>query len=73
MLNDIEYYRYTDMFFYKLRDFDTFINLIKLGKIIVTFKIDVFKKGSRCGKIHDHGTGFCISRNDLSLLYEQIF
>ena len=69
----VEYYRYTDLQFYKLKSFSKFIDLVKKGKIIVTFKIDIFKNGNRTGQIHDHGTGFNINSDDLSLLYDRVF
>lgn len=72
-INGIEYYKYSKLSFYKLKSFDTFINLIKAGIITITFKIDVFKSGKRIGQVHDHGTGFSINKNNLSMLYDLVF
>lgn len=68
----INYYKYKYIHFFMLKDFDTFINLIESGKIIITFKIGVFKSGARIGQIHDHGTDFSISIDNISALYKKI-
>ena len=57
---------------YKLKDFETFINLIEKGIIRISLKIGVFRTGKRVGKIHDHGTSFCIEENNLDKLYDLI-
>lgn len=67
---DVEYFRYNDLKFYKLKDFDTFIDLLSRGKIRVTFKVGVYTEGPRCGEINSHGTSFSIKSSDLSLLYD---
>ena len=66
------YYHYHDIGFYKLKDFNTFINLINDGIIEITFKIGTHKSGSRIGKEYDHGTDFSIRVKDLELLYDKI-
>ena len=67
------YYHYHKIDFYKLKDFDTFINLINLGIIEITFKIGVHRSGSKYGKVYDHGTDFSIKVSNLELLYDKIF
>ena len=57
---------------YKLKNFDTFINLIDLGVIEITFKIGVHKSGSKLGKVYDHGTDFSIKASNIELLYDKI-
>ena len=69
--NDKEYFKYYKLEIYKLKSFDTFINLLKAGIIRVTFKIGVFRSGDKKGKIHDHGTGFDIEEKNLYKLYDQ--
>lgn len=64
-----EYFRYYRLTMYQLKNFNCFINLLEQGIIRITFKIGVFRTGSRKGQIHDHGTGFDIKENDLLKLY----
>lgn len=71
-INESEYFYYKNISYYKLKDFDTFLNLIEKGIIIITFKIGVFKSGKRIGQIHDRGTSFSIRKEDINLLYEII-
>lgn len=66
------YYHYHDISFYKLRDFDTFIDLIDKGIIEITFKIGTHTSGNKIGKVYDHGTDFSIKVTDLNLLYENL-
>ena len=57
---------------YKLKDFDTFIDLLNKGIIRVSIKIGVFRDEKRFGKIHDHGTSFGIQEQNLNKLYDLI-
>ena len=66
------YYKYNNINFYQLKDFDTFIDLIDLGIIRVTFCINVFKSGKRIGQTHDHGTSFQITEKNLIKLYDKL-
>lgn len=66
------YFKYTDIQFYKLRDFSIFLNLLEEGKIIVCFNVGVFHSGRRVGQIRNHGTGFCISSENIRLLFDSI-
>ena len=66
------YYRYHDITFYKLKDFDTFIKLIAMGIIEITFKIGTHKDGNKAGMLYDHGTDFSIKVENLEMLYEKI-
>ena len=71
-INGDEYFYYNQINFYKIKDFDNFINLLEQGYITVTFKISVFKKGKRLGQVHDHGTGFSINEEHVTKLYDEI-
>lgn len=71
-INKEEYFKYYKMNIYKLKDFNSFINLLENGIITISFKIGVFKKGKNKGKIHDHGTSFNIKEADLLKLYNLI-
>lgn len=67
------YFRYNNLKIYKLKNFDNFIYLIEKGKIRITFKIGIYKKGTKFGKTYDHGTGFDIRECDLLKLYDRIY
>lgn len=71
-INNVEFFKYENIEFYLLNDFDKFIKLIEQGIINITFKIGVFKNGKRYGQIHDHGTDFSININDIKKLYTKI-
>lgn len=70
--NNKQYFLYNNIYFYELKDFDNFLNLLENGKIRITFKVGVFKSGVKSGQMHDHGTGFGIKEKDLELLYNKI-
>ncbi len=67
--NYYKYYRYD---IYKLSNFYNFLNLIEKGIISITFSIDTYNQEGKYGKIHDHGTSFDISMDDLDKLYFKI-
>ena len=73
--NNNKYFKYFEMKIFKLKDFETFINLLNLGVIRISIKIGIYRDEKRKGKIHDHGTSFCIQENDLNKLYNlmQVF
>ena len=70
--NSKVYFKYYSMSLYKLKDFNTFIDLLDRGIIRISIKIGIFRDNKRLGKIHDHGTSFCIQEKDLDKLYELI-
>lgn len=71
-INGKNYVKYKTDNYYVLKDFNTFIDLIDNGIISFRFKIGVFKKGSRKGQIHDHGTSITIDKQNLDLLFNKI-
>ena len=71
-LNGDKYFKYNSINFYQIKDFLTFLLLIKTGYIHITFKIGVFKNGRREGQIYDHGTDFSISVENIEKLYDKI-
>lgn len=71
-INGKNYVKYKTDNYYVLKDFNTFIDLIDNGIISFRFKIGVFKKGSRKGRIHDHGTSITIDKQNLDLLFNKI-
>ena len=68
----IVYFKYSNITFYKIKDFETFINLIETGYIEVGFTIGVYKIGEKKGKINNHGTRFCIKTKNLEKLFTKI-
>lgn len=66
------YYRYNEIKFYKLKSINNFINAFKICKIRITFKLNIYKYGSKKGKIHDHGTSFDLRTDKIGLLYNEI-
>ena len=63
------FFRYVDIRFYILKDFECFLKAIENGYIRVTFKIDTYIKGPKYGMINDHGTSFDIDEDYL----EEVF
>ena len=71
--DEIEYYWYYYISFYKNIDFTKFIKAIENGIITMRFKIGTFLSGPRIGEIHNHGIDFAILESDLKEIYEPIF
>lgn len=68
----VEYYKYYDINFYKLKTFEDFLKLIEDGTIRITFHLGIYRIGERKGKIRDHGTCFEIQELDMDKLFEKI-
>ena len=68
-VNNIEYFKYTKITFYLLKDFDTFIYLMEKNIIRVEFKIGVYLSGKKKGQLYDHGTSFQIKEENLHRLF----
>lgn len=66
-----EYFKYYSMVIYILKDFETFIELLEEGIIRLNFKLNIRTKGEKIGQIHDHGTSFSISEENLNKLYDK--
>ena len=71
-INGLTFFKYHNINFYKLKSFNTFVNLLENGIIKITFRIGIFKEGKRIGKIHDRGTVFSIEEQNINKLFEQI-
>ena len=72
IINEDNYYAYTDMKCYKLKSISTFFNLIETGIIKINFNIGVYKNGNKKGKYYDHGTSFSILKKDINKLYNEL-
>ena len=68
----IDYYKYYAIDFYKLKNFEKFIELIEKGVIRVCFKIGIYRDKEHLGEIQDRGTGFQIQESDLNKLYDKV-
>lgn len=69
--NGVEYFKYKTITFYRIKGFDTFIDLLRKGKICVNFKVSGYSD-EQLGLIDSHGVSFCIKSSNLNLLYEHI-
>lgn len=71
-INGDMYFKYININFYKLKNFETFIKLIENG--IITIKFNVNEKINKNGNvgIYDHRTSFNIRLYDKKKLFEQI-
>ena len=65
-----EYFKYSSMKIYCLKDFEKFIDLIEKGIIRINFKLNIKTNGEKIGQIHDHGTSFDILEQDILSLYD---
>ena len=70
--NGKKYFKYSAMSIYKLKNFDTFIDLIESGIIKITFKLGIYRDDKRLGKIHDRGTSFSIQERYIDKLFNYI-
>lgn len=70
-INGCEFFRYEKICFYKLRSFKTFLYLLKIAKIKVSFLVSGSDTNDS-GIINSHGTSFSIKSDNLDLLYEPI-
>lgn len=66
------FYKYYNIDYYELKDFNTFLKMIESGIIRVTFHIGVFKNGHRKGEIHDRGTCFEIKEENIQKIFNKI-
>ena len=72
IINNIDYFKYDSLNFYKLKDFINFLKLINKGKVKVTFKLSYYQKQDRYGEFYDKGTSFDLSYESLDELFERL-
>ncbi len=70
--NDRYFYKYENIEFYSIKNFDNFLKLIENGNIFVCLNIGRYKYGKRKGNVFYHGTRFLIREEKLNRLYEKI-
>jgi hypothetical protein len=51
-------------------DFENFISLIRQDKIMYDIRIGSYKTGSNYGKVHDHGSGFRVRKENMSDVFD---
>ena len=57
---------------YKLKGFQDFINMIAAGKIVVYFSMDSTIDDNNNEKLHNHGIGFYIKKENIDLLFSEL-
>lgn len=67
-----EKFKYLDMTIYKLKSFDVFLRLIEQGIISVDLKMYLYKDAERQNKFRNRETTFCISQENIPLLFEKV-
>lgn len=70
LVNEIEYFHFTEAQVFIRFNFEKFINFIAHNKIQYDIRIGSYKSGKNYGKPHDHGSGFRINREDLHEIYD---
>ena len=71
--NNIKYYKYYKINFYKLKSFEKFIELIDKDIIRISLKIGVYREGLKKGLPHDRGTSFELKALDFCELFEHVY
>lgn len=67
--NNIDYYKYYNYDFYKLKKDYKFIDLLNQGIIRIKLKIGVYREGPKKGQIYDHGTSFEIEEENIDKMF----
>ncbi len=71
--NNWNFFKYYKIDFYILKSFKKFLELLNMGIIRITLKVDIYKDKENYGKTYDHGCGFKIQENDLTKLYDKYY
>lgn len=66
------YFKYYKIEYYKLKNFDKFLELLENGTIKITFKVDIYLDEANYGKTYDHGCGFAIQAKAIPKLFNKI-
>lgn len=69
-IDNKEYFNYKNMVILTGLTFEKFIELLKEGVIMFDIRIGAYKTGKNKGKNHDHGSGFRISKKQLSRAFQ---
>lgn len=68
-INKEEYFLYSKLKYYEIKDYESFIKAIEQGKISINFQIGIYKSGNKKGQRHDRGTSFTINIEDIENIY----
>ena len=72
-INNETYYKYTNLYIYKLKTFNDFLNLLEKDLLYLTFNISTFSKVERLNQIHDHGVAFKLRNTCILRLFDKIY
>ena len=71
--NNLEYFRYYELSFYTLKNYNTFINLLKEGVIEISLISRISKSGETAGKYHNKNLVFQIKKDFIENLFDKIY
>lgn len=71
-INNIEYFRYYLITLYKLKDFNTFLNLLEKGEIEASIISRIKKSGTMIGKHSNKNIVFQIKKSNIEKLFTKI-
>jgi len=71
--NNSEYFRYYEISFYTLKNYDTFINLLKEGIIEISLISRISKSGETAGKYHNKNLVFQLKKDFIDILFNKIY
>lgn len=69
-IDNIEYFKYTSCTLYYNISFNSFIDLLIQGNIMVDIRLGTHRFGRNAGRVHDHGSAFRIKQRDILQLYD---
>lgn len=72
IIDGIEYFKFTDAQLLTGLTFEKFLHGITTGLILYDIRIGSYKSGKSMGKVHDHGSGFRINKNDIQRFFRVI-
>lgn len=72
-IDEIEHFRFYEIFLYTLKNFDTFIDLLKNGEIDVTLISRISKSGISAGKYHNKNLVFQIKKKNVEKLFDLVY
>ncbi len=73
IIDNIKYYRYYCLFFYKIKDFNTFLSLIRKDRLDINLISRINKSGIDAGKNQNKNIVIAISKKNIQLLFDCIF
>lgn len=72
-INNNEYFRYYKLNFYILKDYDTFLNLLKKGLIEISLISRINKSGLNAGRYCNKNLVFQIKKSNIERLFNEIY